>query len=73
MIDPRRNSTYERPFTREGNYLVKSLLEQQYQSVSCLINLLVVARKQPTAYIYVLRNQLGESCCLYVRVQIYTE
>ena len=22
MIDPRRNSTYERPFTREGNYLV---------------------------------------------------
>ena len=22
MIDPRRNSTYERPFTQEGNYLV---------------------------------------------------
>ena len=22
MIDPRRNSTYERPFTKEGNYLV---------------------------------------------------
>ena len=22
MIDPRRNSTYERPFTREGSYLV---------------------------------------------------
>ena len=21
-IDPRRNSTYKRPFTREGNYLV---------------------------------------------------
>ena len=22
MIDPRRNSTYKRPFTQEGNYLV---------------------------------------------------
>ena len=22
VIDPRRNSTYKRPFTREGNYLV---------------------------------------------------
>ena len=22
MIDPRRNFTYERPFTQEGNYLV---------------------------------------------------
>ena len=26
MIDPRRNSTYKRPFTWEGNYLVRSFI-----------------------------------------------
>ena len=28
MIDPRRNSTDERPFTQEGNYLVSLLTPQ---------------------------------------------
>ena len=29
MIDPRRNSMYERPFTQEGNYLVVALVAKQ--------------------------------------------
>ena len=29
MVDPRRNSTYKRPFTWEGNYLVYLLMCQQ--------------------------------------------
>ena len=36
MIDPRRNSTYERPFTQEGNYLVYLLIPVAF---NCLISL----------------------------------
>ena len=32
MIDPRRNSTYERPFTQEGNYLVNICVEKWRES-----------------------------------------
>ena len=37
MIDPRRTSTYERPFTREGNYLVQYLYCRISHATSAII------------------------------------
>ena len=38
MIDPRRNFTYKRPFTKEGNYLAINAMQNIYVILTLTLN-----------------------------------